>query len=138
MVSDRRGTSGTTPTKVLFGALVLAVTWAIQLTLYRIMEIFVFDPLEDGRIRFARRTIEAATAYMPLGSGMGTFVPVYATFERPEDTFGSAYVNHAHNDVLEVWLEAGVAGAAPGGPVSILLILPSICILPRDPRPRML
>jgi len=138
MVSDRRGTSGTTPTKVLFGAIALAVTLAIQLTLYRIMEIFAFDPLEDGRIRFARRTIEAATAYMPLGSGMGTFVPVYATFERPEDTFGSAYVNHAHNDVLEVWLEAGVAGAALGGLFAIWLMLRSVAIWRRDPGPGML
>src|SRR5258708_6371010 len=128
MVSDRRGTSGITPTKVLFGAIALAVTFAIQLTLYRIMERFAFDPLEDSRIRFAYRTIEAARAYMPLGSGVGTFIPVYATFERPEDTLAGMYVNHAHNDVLELWLEAGVAGASLGGVFAVWLMLRSVAI----------
>jgi O-antigen ligase len=128
MVSDRRGTSGITPTKVLFGAIALAVTFAIQLTLYRIMERFAFDPLEDNRIRFAYRTIEAAKAYMPWGSGMGTFVPVYATFERPEDTLAGSYVNHAHNDVLELWLEAGIAGAGLAGLFAVWLVLRSVAI----------
>jgi O-antigen ligase len=47
---------------------------------------------------------------MPFGSGMGTFVPVYATFEKPEDALLDTYVNRAHNDVLELWLEAGIPG----------------------------
>jgi O-antigen ligase len=128
MASDRRGTSGITPAKVLFGAIALAVTFAIQLTLYRIMERFAFDPLEDNRIRFAYRTIEAAKAYMPLGSGMGTFVPVYATFERPEDAVAGSYVNHAHNDVLELWLEAGVAGPSLAGLFAVWLMLRSVAI----------
>ena len=54
----------------------------------------------------------AAKAFWPLGSGMGTFVPVYGIFEQPEDVHLNFYVNHAHNDLLEVWLEAGVAGLA--------------------------
>jgi O-antigen ligase len=138
MVSDRRGTSGITPTKVLLGAVALAVTFAIQFTLYRIMERFAFDPLEDGRIRFARRTIEAAKAYMPLGSGMSTFVPVYATFERPADTLAGAYANHAHNDILELWLEAGVAGASLGGLFAIWLVLRAVAIWRREPGSGML
>ena len=47
---------------------------------------------------------------MPFGSGMGTFVPVYAMYEKPADALMDAYVNRAHNDVLELWLEAGVFG----------------------------
>ena len=47
---------------------------------------------------------------MPIGSGLGTFVPVYAMFEKPEDTFMDAYVNHAHNDLLELWLDTGAMG----------------------------
>jgi O-antigen ligase len=138
IASDRRGASGITPTKVLFGAIALAGTFAIQLTLYRIMERFAFDPLEDSRIRFAQRTIEVAKAYMPFGSGIGTFVPVYATFERPEDALAGAYVNHAHNDILELWLEAGVAGASLGGLFAIWLMLRSVAIWRREPGPRML
>ena len=107
---DRRDTSGFTPGRLLVGTTAFAVMFAGQFALYRIMERFSTDQLEDSRIVFARNTIEAAKAYMPLGSGMGTFVPVYGMFEKPEDALLDAYVNRAHNDVLELWLELGVAG----------------------------
>src|SRR5262249_39772321 len=64
----------------------------------------------DGRITFVRLTLQAAKLFLPLGSGMGTFMPVYAGFEKPEDTLLDTYVNRAHNDVLEVILEAGAVG----------------------------
>jgi O-antigen ligase len=101
--------AGFTPTKVLVGAIALATVFAIQFALYRVMDRFAFDPLQDVRYLLAHHTFEAAKAYMPLGSGSGTFVPVYAMFERPEDV-SDAYVNHAHNDALEVLLETGVVG----------------------------
>jgi hypothetical protein len=82
------------------------------------LERFADDPLKDGRIAFARVTAEAAQLYMPFGSGMGTFVPVYAMQERPEDALPDTYVNRAHNDFLELWLEAGVVGL---GLVSVFL-----------------
>jgi hypothetical protein len=68
--------------------------------------------LDDLRLQFARSTIEAAWAYMPFGAGMGTFVPVYGMFEKPQDLFAHAYVNHAHDDILELWLETGIFGIA--------------------------
>src|SRR5262249_50217627 len=52
----------------------------------------------------------AAKAYMPLGSGMGTFPSVYVLFEKPQDALIDVYANRAHNDVLELALEAGVVG----------------------------
>jgi O-antigen ligase len=110
--SDRRRAPGATPIKLILGATVLAVIFAVQFALYRILERFAADPLADARIPFARNTIEAAKAYMPIGSGMGTFVPVYSRFERPEDTLSATYANRAHNDLLEVWLEAGAVGPA--------------------------
>jgi hypothetical protein len=33
-------------------------------------------------------------------------------FEKPEDVQAESYVNRAHDDFLEVWLEAGVVGIA--------------------------
>ena len=110
--TDRRGASGVTPAKVLAAAVGLAALFATQFALYRIMERFAVDPLQDSRIPFATTTIEAAWSFMPFGSGMGTFAPVYATFEKPQDILANAYVNRAHNDVLEIWLELGVAGIA--------------------------
>ncbi len=109
-VSDQRATSGVTPTRLLLGATTLAGMFAVQYALYRILERFTEDPLADARIGFARNTIAAAKAYMPFGSGMGTFVPVYAMFEKPEDALVDTFANRAHNDLLELWLEAGAAG----------------------------
>jgi O-antigen ligase len=107
---DRRNASGFTPARLLIGSTGLAIMFAAQFALYRILERFTPDQLEDTRLVFARNTIAAAKAYMPFGSGMGTFVPVYAMFEKPEDALIDAYVNRAHNDALELWLEAGAAG----------------------------
>jgi O-antigen ligase len=105
--SDRRMATGVTANKLLFGAMALAIVFSVQTVLYRILERFGVDALQDDRPLMVQNTIEAARAYMPLGSGMGTFVPVYAMFEK-EPSF--SFANRAHNDVLEVWLETGVVG----------------------------
>jgi O-antigen ligase len=108
--SDRRNTTGLTPTRLLLAAVALAAMFVVQFTLYRLLERFSDDPLRDARITFARLTIPAAKLFMPLGSGMGTFIPVYASQEKPADAMIDSFANRAHNDVLELWLEAGVAG----------------------------
>lgn len=45
--------------------------------------------------------------YMPFGSGIGTFVEVYQTAE-PANLLQPSYINHAHNDWLEVLLTGGL------------------------------
>ena len=109
--SDRRARSGMTPARLLLGLVVLTALLLVQLGLYRVLERFADDPLADGRIPFARNTIEAALAFFPIGSGLGTFTMVYPTFEKTRDLMANTFANHAHNDLLELWLEAGVAGA---------------------------
>jgi len=52
-------------------------------------------------------TSRAARAHQPVGSGPGTFVPIYQRFERWE-AMPNVPANHAHNDWLELWLEGGV------------------------------
>jgi O-antigen ligase len=101
---------GASLNKLLFAAVALVLIFSLQFSLYRVFE-RVPDTLRDDRPVIARTTIEAAKAYTPFGSGVGTFVPVYAMFERPEDV-SDTYVNHAHNDLLELWLEGGVFGLA--------------------------
>jgi len=96
--------------KFLLGAIALAVMLVVQFALYRILERFGSDPLEDARIGFTHDTLRAALSFMPLGSGMGTFVPVYGMFEEPQYVLINAYANHAHDDFLELWLETGVIG----------------------------
>jgi O-antigen ligase len=101
-----------TPLNFLFAAAGTAFILVVQFALYRILARFNTDPLDDLRLQFARTTIEAAWAYMPFGAGMGTFVPVYGMFEKPQDLFAHAYINHAHDDILELWLETGIFGIA--------------------------
>ncbi len=107
LADRRRSTGGVTPVRLILASASLAIVLAVQFALYRILDRFADDPLADSRVTFARNTIAAAKAYMPFGSGVGTFVSVYPTFELPQDAISNAFVNHAHDDLLEVWLEGG-------------------------------
>jgi O-antigen ligase len=109
---DRRNSTGVTPARLMLAAIALAMVFAAQFALYRVLERFADDPLKDSRLTLTRVTAEAAQRYMPFGSGMGTFVPVYALQQRPEDAPYEAYANRAHNDFAELWLETGVPGLA--------------------------
>ncbi|WP_315764583.1 O-antigen ligase family protein [Sphingomonas sp. Y38-1Y] len=51
---------------------------------------------------------------MPWGTGLGSFDPVYRSFE-PLGEVNRLYVNHAHNDYLELALEGGLLGLGLAG-----------------------
>ncbi len=53
---------------------------------------------------------EAAQSYLPVGSGLGSFDPVYRSVE-PLERLDATFFNQAHNDYLEIWLETGWIGA---------------------------
>lgn len=57
------------------------------------------------------RTAAKTADYLPMGSGVSTFVEVY---RDGEDTGSTTrfFMNHAHSDFLEVALEAGLPGIA--------------------------
>jgi O-antigen ligase len=93
----------------------IAVMLSVQLSLLGILQRLQSDPLDDVRWQFAQVTREAATAYAPLGSGLGTFRQAYQPFEAKHEP-GRLIVNHAHNDYLELWLEGGI-------PALVLLVL---------------
>lgn len=62
-----------------------------------------------SRIDFWSISVRMLTDYLPVGSGLGTFEELYHLFENPE-TVGRTYVNHAHNDYLELLIETGLFG----------------------------
>lgn len=132
-VSDRRVASGWTSTRLLGGAIVFAVLLAVQYALYRISERFEADPLADARLSFIPTTIDAAKAYFPLGSGLGTFVPVYGLFERPEGALVDTFANHAHNDFVELWLETGIVGLLLLGAFGLWFATQAVEIWRRSP-----
>lgn len=110
VLADRRGATVVTPARLVGAAVALAVMFSTQFALYRIMDRLAFDPMHDSRIAFARTTADVAWNLMPFGSGMGTFVPIYAAAERPADLVISTFANRAHDDWLELWLETGLFG----------------------------
>ncbi len=104
---DRGQTNGRLLPFVL-GANLIAGLIAFQFGFVNIMQrVEQSEVIEDIRWSVAKVTTEAALAHMPLGSGFGTFVPVYDRF-APRTLLMDRYVNHAHNDWLELWLTGGV------------------------------
>jgi hypothetical protein len=56
---------------------------------------------------FALNTLRAIGDYWSLGSGFGTFTLIYTSYEGETGIFHE-FVNHAHNDYLELILEGGI------------------------------
>jgi O-antigen ligase len=70
-----------------------------------------------SRRQIAASSLTLAGEFAPLGSGLGTYPKLYQRTENPAKVDGT-YINHAHNDYLELAVETGVPG--------ILLILVSL------------
>ena len=66
---------------------------------------------EGSRHTLLTETLRIGNEQAPLGSGIGTFV---STFQQgASDTFlTNFYVNNAHNEYAQWWLEGGVLGVA--------------------------
>lgn len=54
-------------------------------------------------------TLDAIGDSFPAGTGLGSFEQVYRQYEKPAEVT-TVYVNHAHNDYLELVLELGAPG----------------------------
>lgn len=68
-------------------------------------------PGQDMRSRNLPTVLDMIREYFPAGSGLGGFDPVFRMGE-PFALLNLTYFNHAHNDFLEVVLDAGVLGLA--------------------------
>lgn len=87
-------------------AIILSVTLGRALSFDRAVTLELSEDLR----RRALPTVWAMTQYyFPFGSGLGTFDPVYRIHE-PDQLLNTTYFNHAHNDLIEVVLDAGLAG----------------------------
>lgn len=84
----------------------IGVLAVVQISLYGILNRLQADPLDDARWTFFANTRALAAHYAPVGSGLGTFVSAYQSGQTPQQQ-QSFYANHAHNDYLELALEAG-------------------------------
>lgn len=92
----------------LAAGLVIAIAGGLFLA-KPLMERFAADTAEK-RLAATPATLEAGVRHLPFGSGIGSFDQVYEAIEPVED-MGSSFLNHAHDDYAEIWLEAGLLGA---------------------------
>jgi O-antigen ligase len=99
--------------RLLLGAVAaVALLLAAYVGLTPILDRFAPEELSlsyEGRLRIAFGAVRGALDFLPFGSGLGTFADVYRRYQS-EGLAG--FVDHAHNDYAEAFLELGVAGIA--------------------------
>lgn len=91
---------------VLAGAIILGI---YSLGLWARLEVEDFST-GYGRLEFARTTLEGIRDNLLFGIGYGNFVTGYPSYEKSEMIFRT-YVNHAHNEYLELVFEGGLMAA---------------------------
>jgi O-antigen ligase len=82
-----------------------------------------FDSAVAGsRYTMSAETLRIGMQHAPLGAGVGTFKPAFE--QGADDTLLTHnYINNAHNDFAQWWLETGVAGG--------LVVLLALAVLVR-------
>lgn len=70
-----------------------------------------FAQLDEGRLHIAPLVVRAGADTFPFGAGVGSFPQVFMAYE-PINGMTQTFWNHAHDDYLEIWLEAGLTGIA--------------------------
>lgn len=107
LVGSRRGKgrrAAWAPGLVIVAALVALAL--LQFTRVGLIANARSGPIDEGRGAITKTTLRAARPFFPLGTGLGAFVPIYAAAE-PVASLTSEYINHAHDDWAELWLEGG-------------------------------
>lgn len=95
----------------MIGVTGAALTAVAALALPPLLARFDSQSAPEGRFERWPIVAEAAQSYLPVGSGIGSFDSVYRSVE-PLAQLDRSFFNQAHNEYLEVWLEAGWPGIA--------------------------
>jgi hypothetical protein len=86
----------------------IVVAEAVFVAIPFILLFYRIGDVEDGtRAGLNAVTFSALLHYVPFGSGLGSFVSIFPMFDS-SSSVGAAFVNHAHNDWLELTLELGI------------------------------
>jgi O-antigen ligase len=66
------------------------------------------DMLEnEARFELLPAMIDVVRAYFPVGTGFGAFDPAFRAIE-PDNALSTQYMNHAHNEIIELAITGGV------------------------------
>lgn len=69
--------------------------------------LFVTDASSELRFQFWPIALQAGYDYFPIGSGLGSFVSVFNIVEN-NNSIAHYYINHAHNEYIEFFIEGGI------------------------------
>jgi hypothetical protein len=92
-----------------FAVLCLGALTVIMSRAEALQRISAPDQMEDLRFRAWGPIADIAWKYFPVGSGAGSFVEVFQ-IDEPYDLLKPTYLNHAHNDWLELVMLLGLPG----------------------------
>jgi O-antigen ligase len=109
----RRGPAWAFPAAIIAVVGVILVAVLVSVAADRAVSIdraLAVDLGQDMRSRGLPTVLEMIRAYFPMGSGLGGFDTVFRIHE-PFALLKPTYFNHAHNDFLEIVLDAGLPGA---------------------------
>lgn len=70
--------------------------------------------MDTQRRAIATQALALGGTYAPLGAGVGGFVPVFAQAQDRRSA-GREVINHAHDEYVQWWLEAGVPALLVAG-----------------------
>ena len=91
------------------GVVVLAVT--ISARDFAVQRLFSEDVSQELRVVLFRPLLDIAFTYFPWGSGFGSFVDVFRV-DEPLWNLNGSYLNHAHNELIELAIEGGIPALA--------------------------
>jgi O-antigen ligase len=95
---------------ILLGLLIIG-----QASLVGFLRLAETDVVNEIRSTINEGSLKLLQSYYSAGAGFGSYVPLYETIETPA-RMQANFINHAHNDWLEVLIEGGL-------PIAVLLAL---------------
>jgi len=123
-----RARAGGRNTTLIIGALIaVGIALAVLIGLAPILEKFAPGVLRlssGERFRLYAATLRAAVDFLPFGSGLSTFASVFPRYQG--EVFGG-YIDYAHNDWLQLFMELGLAA-----PLIVVLLLVTYVLRTRE------
>lgn len=115
-----------------FGLMLLTLLFSRAQAFERLVAV---DPIADLRIALWGPIVSMGLKYFPVGSGIGSFVEIYQ-IDEPHELLSPLYINHAHNDWLEVFLTAGLPGVLLLLVALLSWLRASVLVWTKDPNGR--
>jgi len=95
---------------IALGAVLLIAASIVLSRAQAVLRVLALDMGDDTRTQALPTLLKIVWDFFPVGSGFGSFDPVYRFYE-PLELLDTEYLNHAHNDLLELVMTAGLPGA---------------------------